>query len=129
MLFKYTIKTKKRDEFYNISPQVMVAVRKSGIEEGTCVVFCPHTTAGVTINENTDPDLQDDILMGLERAFDGSEYKHGEGNAAAHIKASCVGSSAMVIINEGKLLLGQWQTVYFCEFDGPRTRDFYVQVL
>lgn len=130
MLFEYTIETRKKDEFYNIAPQVMVAVRKSGIDEGTCLIFCPHTTAAVTINENADPDVVHDLILGLDKAFpDRPEFLHGEGNSSAHLKASCIGSSVMVIVENGKLKLGTWQTVYFCDFDGPRTRKFYVQVL
>jgi secondary thiamine-phosphate synthase enzyme len=97
---------------------------------GVATVFCPHTTAGITINENADPDVVHDLLIGLRGAFpDRSESRHSEGNSAAHLKASAVGSSVAVIIESGKLLLGTWQGVYFCEFDPPRNRTFYVKVL
>lgn len=92
--------------------------------------FCPHTTAGITINENADPDVVKDMLYGLEKAYpDRKEFQHFEGNSSAHLKATAVGSSVTVIIENGKLLLGTWQGIYFCEFDGPRTRKFYVKIL
>jgi secondary thiamine-phosphate synthase enzyme len=105
-------------------------VAESGVENGICVVFCPHTTAGITINENADPDVVHDILYGLDKAFpDRREFRHFEGNSSAHLKASCMGSSVTVIVEKGKLVLGTWQGIYFCEFDGPRTRNFYVKVM
>jgi len=97
---------------------------------GIAVVYCPHTTAGITINENADPDVVHDLLIGLDKAFPSRpEFRHGEGNSAAHLKASAMGSSVTVIIEGGKLLLGTWQSVYFCEFDPPRKRRFYVKVM
>lgn len=129
MLKKYTLSTKPQN-FYNITSFVREAVKESGITDGICTVFCPHTTAGITINENADPDVVHDMLLGLDRAYpDRPEFRHMEGNSSAHLKASCVGSSATVIIENGRLLLGTWQGVYFCEFDGPRTRNFYVKVI
>lgn len=129
MLKKHTIETEK-ENFYNITSQVRNAVSESGVENGICVVFCPHTTAGITINENADPDVVHDILYGLDKAFpDGREFRHFEGNSSAHLKASCVGSSVTVIVEKGRLVLGTWQGIYFCEFDGPRTRNFYVKVM
>lgn len=120
----------KREGFYNITPTVMEAVRKSGIESGAVIVFCPHTTAGITINENADPDVQDDMLGELSRIYPNrSEFKHVEGNSYAHMKASAVGSSATVIVEDGRLVLGIWQGIYFCEFDGPRSRKYYVKVM
>ena len=93
-------------------------------------MFCPHTTAGITINENADPDVVHDMLLGLNKAFpDRSEFRHGEGNSSAHIKASAVGSSITLIVADGKPILGTWQSLYFCEFDPPRNRKFYVKVL
>jgi len=119
-----------REGLINITSQVRQSVHQSGVENGIVVVYCPHTTAGITINENADPDVVRDLLLGLDRAFpDRSEFRHSEGNSAAHLKASAVGSSVTVIINNGKLVLGTWQGVYFCEFDGPRNRTFYVKVL
>ena len=113
-----------------VTGEVREAVRQSGIHDGICMVYCPHTTAGITINENADPDVVHDLLLGLDKAFpDRAEFRHIEGNSAAHLKASCVGSSQTIFIQDGKLLLGTWQGVYFCEFDGPRTRKFYVKCI
>jgi secondary thiamine-phosphate synthase enzyme len=118
-----------REDFYNITPQLMEAIAKSGVESGIAVVYCPHTTAGITINENADPDVVHDLLIGMNKAFpDRAEFRHAEGNSAAHLKASAIGSSVTVIIENGRPLLGTWQGVYFCEFDPPRTRRFYVKV-
>ena len=119
-----------RAGFYDITSQVRKSVSESGIKDGIAVVFCPHTTAGITINENADPDVADDMMLGLDKAFpDRPEFRHGEGNSAAHLKASAVGSSATIIIADGKLILGTWQGIYFCEFDPPRRRRFFVQVI
>ena len=129
MLKEYKLST-ERQNFYNITSYVREAVAESGITDGLCTVFCPHTTAGITINENADPDVVRDMLLGLDKAFpDRPEFRHMEGNSSAHLKASCVGASSTVIIRNGRLLLGTWQGIYFCEFDGPRTRKFYVKVM
>ena len=129
MLYEYTLST-QREDLYNITPQVREAVAKSGVKDGIVVVCCPHTTAGITINENADPDVVHDLLIGLRKAFpDRAEFRHGEGNSAAHLKASAVGSSVTVIIDGGKPILGTWQGIYFCEFDPPRTRKFYVKIM
>jgi len=128
MLYEYSLRANK-EHFYNITGQVQEAVTKSGITSGICTIFCPHTTAGITINENADPDVVRDMLLGLDKAFpDRPEFRHFEGNSSAHLKASCVGSSATIIIENGKLVLGTWQGIYFCEFDAPRNRKFYVKV-
>jgi len=128
MLYEFTISA-QREDFYNITKQVRETVAKSGIVSGHIIVFCPHTTAGITINENADPDVVRDMLLGLCEAYpDRPQFRHAEGNSAAHLKASAVGSSATVIIEKGKLLLGTWQGIYFCEFDPPRNRKFYVKV-
>lgn len=128
MLFEFSLST-KREDFNNITPQVREAVSKSGVTDGIAVVYCPHTTAGITINENADPDVVHDLLIGLNKTFpDRPEFRHGEGNSAAHLKASAMGSSATVIIENGRLLLGTWQGIYFTEFDGPRNRKFYVKI-
>jgi secondary thiamine-phosphate synthase enzyme len=115
---------------------VREAVVKSNVEDGIAVVYSPHTTAWITISENADPDVVRDLLVGLQKAFpDSSEFRHAEGNtpagtgSVAHLKASAVGSSVTVIINSGKLVLGTWQGIYFCEFDPPRTRKFHVKIL
>jgi secondary thiamine-phosphate synthase enzyme len=129
MLCEYSLQTQKRD-FYNITAQVREAVSKSGVTDGVVVVYCPHTTAGITINENADPDVVRDLLLGLDKAFpDRAEFRHAEGNSSAHLKASAMGSSATVIISGGKLALGTWQGIFFCEFDPPRNRKFYVKVM
>jgi secondary thiamine-phosphate synthase enzyme len=129
MLYEYTLSA-QREDFYNITPQVREAVGRSGATSGIAVVFCPHTTAGITINENADPDVVHDLLIGLDKTFPGrTEFRHSEGNSTAHLKASAMGSSATVIIENGKLLLGTWQGIYFCEFDPPRNRKFYVKVV
>ena len=129
MLYEYPLSA-QREDFYNITPQVREAIAKSGISSGVAVVFCPHTTAGITINENADPDVVHDLLLGLNKAFpDRSEFRHSEGNSAAHLKASTMGSSVTVIVENSKLLLGTWQGIYFCEFDPPRNRKFYVKVM
>ncbi len=125
----YTLKT-EREGFYNITSRVREFISESGVQSGLAVVFCQHTTAGITINENADPDVQHDLLLGLRMAFpDRREFLHSEGNSSAHLKSSCVGVSCTLIIENGKPLLGTWQGVYFCEFDGPRTRTFMVKVI
>jgi len=129
MLYEYSLSA-RREDFFNITPQVQKAVAQSGVRSGITVVYCPHTTAGITINENADPDVVHDLLIGLNKAFpDRTEFRHGEGNSAAHLKASGVGSSATIIIEDGRLLLGTWQGIYFCEFDPPRNRKFYVKIV
>lgn len=129
MLFEYSIKT-ERENFYNITASVQEAVHKSRVQNGFCIVYCPHTTAAITINENADPDVVHDIILGLNKAFpDTKEFRHGEGNSAAHLKASCIGASETLIVKDGRLLLGTWQGIFFCEFDGPRLRKYYVQVI
>jgi secondary thiamine-phosphate synthase enzyme len=129
MLYEYSLST-PHENFYNITPQVREAVSKSGVTNGIAVVFCPHTTAGITINENADPDVVYDLLLGLRKAFPvHAGFTHGEGNSSAHLKASAMGSSETVIIEGGKLVLGTWQSLWFCEFDPPRQRKFYVKVM
>jgi len=129
MLYEYHLST-PREDFINITPQLREAIAKSGVTSGHAIVYCPHTTAGITINENADPDVVHDLLLGLNAAFpDRPQFWHSEGNSAAHLKASAMGSSATVIIDGGKPLLGTWQGVYLCEFDGPRKRRFFVKVV
>ena len=129
LLYEYTLST-QRENFHNITQKVREAVTQSGVKSGIAVVFCPHTTAGITINENADPDVVHDLLVGLNKAYpDRAEFRHGEGNSTAHLKASTMGSSVTVIVENGKLLLGTWQGIYFCEFDPPRNRKFYVKVV
>ena len=129
MLDQYSLQT-NTEGFTNITGMVRKSLKESGVAEGICVVFCPHTTAGITINENADPDVVHDILLGLSKALpDRAEFRHAEGNSTAHLKASYVGSSATVLVKDGQLVLGTWQGIYFCEFDGPRTRKFYVKII
>ena len=129
MLYEYTIQTAKQS-FYNITAQVREAVKKTSVTDGVAVIYCPHTTAGITINENADPDVVNDMLLGLDKAFpDRAEFRHAEGNSTAHLKACAIGSGVTVIIEKGNLILGRWQGIYFCEFDPPRNRRFYVKVL
>ena len=129
MLFECALSA-QREDFYDVTQQVRAAIAKSGVRSGIAVVYCPHTTAGMTINENADPDVVHDLLIGLDKAFpDRSEFRHVEGNSTAHLKASAMGSSVTLIIENGNLLLGTWQSVYFCEFDPPRSRKFCVKVV
>lgn len=128
MLYERELST-QREGFSNITRDVAESIALSGVREGLCVIYCPHTTAGITINENADPDVVRDMLLGLDRAFpDRADFRHAEGNSTAHLKATCVGSSATVIVHDGVPLLGTWQGIYFCEFDGPRKRRYYVSV-
>nr|MDO8086426.1 secondary thiamine-phosphate synthase enzyme YjbQ [Candidatus Sigynarchaeum springense] len=123
------VRTAEREAVVNITSQVEAVVQKSGVTSGTCVVFAMHTTCAITINENADPDVKDDVLKGLARAFPrGGNYRHAEGNSDAHIKASVVGPSVTVIVDQGRLVLGTWQGIMLCEFDGPRQRTVAVQV-
>ena len=124
------IRTRSREEFVDLTAEVGRAVAASGVTNGLCVVAVPHTTAGVTVNENADPDVRADMAMTLRRIVpDALPYAHGEGNSPAHVKASLVGSSVTLIVEGGRLQLGTWQGVFFCEFDGPRARQAWVQVL
>lgn len=120
----------RQSEMANITKQVQQALAESGIQNGICVVYCPHTTAGITINENADPDVVHDLLLALEDIYpDRRDFRHAEGNSAAHLKALAAGASASIPVHEGRLVLGTWQGIYFCEFDGPRNRRFVVQVV
>lgn len=122
-----SIRTRRHTEFVDITAEVRDAVAELGIKDGLVTVFVPHTTAGVTINENADPDVVADMTAALERMVPWEAgYAHGEGNAAAHVKASLMGSSVRVIVEGGALRLGTWQAVYFCEFDGPRSREAWI---
>jgi len=127
---EYRIKTTRPQEFIDITKLINEEIKNQNIQEGIAVVFVPHTTAGVTINENTDPDVVEDILSSLNKVFPvNGNYRHYEGNSHAHIKASIMGSSCTIIIEGGRLKLGTWQGVYFCEFDGPRDRKVYIKVI
>ena len=127
MLEEFAVRTRRRAEFVTITAEVERAVRASGIREGVCHVFVPHTTAGVTVNENADPSVVEDLLAVLERLVPrDAGYTHAEGNSDAHAKATLVGSSVALPVSGGRLVLGTWQGVYFCEFDGPRSRKVRV---
>jgi len=124
------VRTHGREEITDITAQVDGVVERSGVKDGLCLVAVPHTTAGVTINENADPSVKEDILSALRHVVPSSlPFRHAEGNSPAHVKASLVGSSATIVVEDGRLRLGTWQGVCFCEFDGPRRRQVWVQVL
>lgn len=124
----FHVVTSSRDEFVDITFDVQQMVNELNVEHGVCTVFIPHTTAGVTINENADPDVKHDILLMLGELIPWKhpKYRHREENSAAHVKASLMGSSVQVMIFRGRLQLGQWQGIYLCEFDGPRRREVWV---
>ena len=125
-----SVETHSRVEMIDITASVQKSIREEKIEKGICLVYTPHTTAAITINENADPDVLRDILAALDRAVPFSaNYRHAEGNSAAHVKSSLVGASELVIIENGRLVLGTWQSIFFCEFDGPRTRKVIIKVL
>jgi secondary thiamine-phosphate synthase enzyme len=124
------LRTSRREELIDVTSRVRDAVARSGVSEGAVLVYCPHTTAAVTINENADPDVAHDVVAGLARlAPKDAGWRHAEGNSDGHLKSSLVGPSVLVPIEQGRLQLGTWQAVYFCEFDGPRTRHFVVTVV
>lgn len=126
----FTIDTRQRVELIDVTAQVRAAIRQSGCREGLAVIFTPHTTAALTINENADADVPRDMVMALNKLvpFD-DRYQHAEGNSAAHVKSSLIGASETVIVEKGEPLLGTWQGIWFCEFDGPRRRQVHVKVV
>jgi secondary thiamine-phosphate synthase enzyme len=127
---QFSVKTGARFEMIDITDRMSAIVRESSIRSGICYVFVPHTTAAVTINENADPSVPRDILAELDKVVPlNDNYRHMEGNAAAHIKASMLGASETVFIENGARVLGTWQSIFFCEFDGPRTRRVLVQII
>lgn len=129
-MHSFAVNTGAVESLVDITGKVSNIVSESGVKEGICCVFTPHTTAAVTINENADPSVKSDILLGLKSIrLEAPAYTHMEGNSPAHIKSSLVGCSELVIVSGGRLKLGTWQGIYLCEFDGPRTREVYVQVL
>ncbi len=131
MLHTLEITTTKRDELRDITREVISYVKKSGIQDGLIVVYCPHTTAGIAINENADPDVKHDVLMRLDEVYpwEHPKYRHAEGNTASHLKSITTGPSQTLIIHEGELILGRWQGIYFCEFDGPRRRQCFLKIV
>jgi secondary thiamine-phosphate synthase enzyme len=126
----FHISTKSRNQMIDITGQVGSIVGQSGISNGDVIVYCPHTTAAITINENADPSVPHDILLALEKLVPRSMpgYQHYEGNSDAHCKSSLVGCSRQILVKDGAMMLGTWQGIFFCEFDGPRSRTVYVQV-
>jgi len=127
---KLSVKTSRKNELVDITAQIKRAIEVSGVKDGICVVFCSHTTAGLTINEAFDPSVKDDILFSLNKISpDYREFRHTEGNSDAHVKASLMGSSLNLIIKDGHLKLGQWQGIYFTEFDGPRSREIWIKII
>ena len=130
MIHTLSVRTASRVEMVDITGQIQELVRQSGVEEGVCHLFEAHTTAGLTINENADPSVQADILMVLNRIISDQEaYRHLEGNSPAHVKASLMGAQLSVLVSKGRLLLGTWQGVFLCEFDGPRTRKVHIKIM
>ena len=130
MLHSFKVKTSKRTEFIDITSRIASLVNQSETASGLCIVFIPHTTAGLTINENADPDVRHDILTHLEELVPlRSSFRHAEGNSDAHIKATFCGFSHSIIIHQSRLLLGIWQAIYFAEFDGPRERQVHVKII
>lgn len=130
MLTKLSVNTSKHTQMLNITDMIRKAVEDSGVRSGLCTVFIPHTTAAVTINENADPDVVRDFTMEINKLVPWEDgYQHMEGNSAAHLKASMIGFSEQIIIEDGRLVLGTWQGVYFCEYDGPRRRNVYVKLM
>jgi secondary thiamine-phosphate synthase enzyme len=131
LLHKVKLTTGKHDQMLDITAQVQNIITQEQVQEGIALVYCPHTTAAITINENADPDVVHDIMLRLEEMYPWNHPRdrHGEGNSAAHLKASTLGSSELIPITAGCLVLGTWQGIYFCEFDGPRQRNCYVKVI
>lgn len=130
MIQKFQVKSSKQTEFIDISREVREIVKKSGIKDGLCIIFIPHTTAAITINENADPSVVKDIIMQLNKIVPSEDrYQHLEGNSPAHIKATLIGSSKAIFIDSGQLVLGTWQGIFLCEFDGPRVRTIYIKLI
>lgn len=130
MIETLDVQTQTRTEFVDITAQIRQIIQKNGVKSGICYVFVPHTTAGITINENADPDVQRDMIMEMNKIVPFADhYTHYEGNSAAHIKASLFGSSVSIFVEDGSLMLGRWQSIYFCEFDGPRRRSVFIKVI
>jgi len=128
-MYKFDLETKEK-AFFNITSEVRSAIKQSGVSEGICLVYCPHTTAGITINENADDDVARDVMFAANKIFPKfPEFRHDEGNSDGHVKCSMFGASETLIIHKGDLVLGKWQDIYFTEFDPPRNRNFYVKII
>jgi secondary thiamine-phosphate synthase enzyme len=124
------LQTNSRTEMIDITASVQAVIDSEKISKGLCIIFSPHTTAAITINENADPDVPRDIIAALDKAIPlSANYRHAEGNSAAHVKSSLVGASEMVIVENGRLVLGTWQSIFFCEFDGPRSRKALISII
>lgn len=130
-IFKHSLSINDRQTMINITDIIKEDLETSNVKEGIMVVYYPHTTAGITINENADPDVVRDMIYGFEKVYPtvDKNYRHFEGNSHSHMKSTTIGASQSLIISDGKIILGRWQGVYFCEFDGPRNRDFYVKIV
>ncbi|MCX6831063.1 MAG: secondary thiamine-phosphate synthase enzyme YjbQ [candidate division Zixibacteria bacterium] len=130
MIEQFTLSTSSRNQLIDVTDIVSDYVQRSGVKSGICLVYTPHTTAAITVNENADPSVKSDIIRKLTDIFPQNDnYDHSEGNSDAHLKSSVVGCSQTLLIKNGSLLLGTWQGIYFCEFDGPRRRQYFVKVL
>ena len=129
-MITFDVKTKSAVEFVDITAQVRKSIKSSKVRSGLCTVFVPHTTAGVTINENADPSVKSDMIMEMNKIVPFQDgYQHGEGNSAAHIKSSLFGPSVTILVEDNEPVLGTWQGIYFCEFDGPRRRRCHIQII
>jgi len=125
-----SVKTRERTELLDVTSEISRIVKESGIDQGLCMVYVPHTTAAVTINESADPDVKLDMLMVLNQMVPWeADYRHREGNSPAHVKSTLVGASELIAIEKGRLVLGTWQGIFFCEFDGPRNRKLHVRIM
>jgi len=128
--YSLNIQSRNTVEMIDITSQVQSFIRENGVDDGICLVYCPHTTAGLTINENADPDVQKDMIREINKIVPYNDnYAHMEGNSAAHIKATFTGLHVMIPVNQGRAVLGTWQGIYFCEYDGPRQRNVHIQIL
>lgn len=129
-IFTYQVETNRKQEFISLDSKIEDVLSKSEIQNGILVVYCPHTTGGITINENADPDVKKDLKLGLNKTFpNDNDYVHMEGNSDGHMKSSIVGASETLIIEDGSPIFGTWQSVYFAEFDGPRNRTVYIKII
>ena len=125
-----SVKTRSKTEFIDITSDIKSVVKQAGIDQGICMLYVPHTTAGITINESADPSVQSDVLMVLNQMVPwDADYRHLEGNSPAHVKSSLVGPSELIAIEDGALVFGTWQGIFFCEFDGPRNRKVHVRIM